>query len=240
MGAEEHVTEWLPAYALNLLTEEETVQVAEHLASCPTCREELHLYQTTADELPLGLVQSAPPPALKDRLMGEIRTRQMKAAAPSQATFWQRLAASFRQSAPAWSLAFIALLAFGNLLLWRQLNLANRQADTPMRVIALASTTDSPLAIGTLVMDPHGKYGTLVVDNLAPLDPGQQYQVWLNRSGERVSGGVFSVNPEGYASLEIMTSQPLIQYDSIGITIEPQGGSPGPTGAKVLGGVITP
>jgi anti-sigma-K factor RskA len=107
-----------------------------------------------------------------------------------------------------------------------------------MRVIALANTKDSPQAVGTLVTDQKGIYGTLVVDNLARLDSSHQYQVWLTQAGKRISGGVFSVNPDGYASLEILAPLPLIQYDEIGITIEPNGGSPGPTGAKVLGGAI--
>jgi len=135
-------------------------------------------------------------------------------------------------------LALIVVMAMGNVLLWRQLNLSKNQAATPMRVIALANTADSLQAAGTLIMDQRGEYGTLVVDNLATLDSGKQYQVWLKRDGERVSGGVFSVNSEGYASMEILAPMPLIQYDSVGITIEPAGGSPGPTGAKVLGGDI--
>jgi anti-sigma-K factor RskA len=58
----------------------------------------------------------------------------------------------------------------------------------------------------------------------------------LIRDGQRTNGGVFSVNPDGYASLELYSPLPLIQYQAIGITIEPWGGSPGPTGPKVLGG----
>jgi anti-sigma-K factor RskA len=92
--------------------------------------------------------------------------------------------------------------------------------------------------MGTLVMDHQGDYGTLVVDKLAALDPSQQYQVWLLNGGNRTSGGVFSVNPDGYASLEIMAPKALSQYDSVGITVEPFGGSLAPTGLKVLGGTI--
>ena len=107
-----------------------------------------------------------------------------------------------------------------------------------MRVIALANTQNSAGALGTLVIDQQGDYGTLVVDKLAGLNSSQQYQIWLLKDGQRTSGGLFSVNPDGYASLEIMAPLPLAQYDSVGITIEPVGGSPAPTGAKVLGGAI--
>ena len=107
-----------------------------------------------------------------------------------------------------------------------------------MRVLVLAATSDTPQALGTLVIGQNGDYGSLVVDHLPTLDSTQQYQVWLSRSGERISAGLFSVNYEGYASLELQAPLPLILYDTIGITIEPSGGSPGPTGIKVLGGDI--
>ncbi len=87
-----------------------------------------------------------------------------------------------------------------------------------------------------LVISRDGDHGTLVVDGLSALDPAQQYQLWLIRNGKRTSGGVFSVDQQGYGSLWVKSQAPLISYTSFGITIEPAGGSPGPTGKKVLGG----
>jgi anti-sigma-K factor RskA len=240
MNDEMHVNEWLPAYALEVLTEAETVQVAEHLAACSACSAELRQYQAAADELPLALVQTAPRPELKNRLMKEIHTRQKKAVGSSHPAFWQLWVAFLRRSAPAWSLALIAVLAIGNLLLWRRINLVSGHNASPMRVVALVNTKDSPQAVGSLMINPSGEYGTLVVDRLPVLDTGHQYQVWLKRGEQRISGGLFSVNAEGYAALELAAPLPLNQYQSVGITIEPAGGSPGPTGAKVLGGDLLP
>ena len=234
---ENHVIDLLPAYVLEALTDEETSRVAEHLASCQSCQAEYHDLQMVADEIPLALVQTAPPARVKEQLMRSVHSRLVKTAPSSLPTsLWQRLAGLFGPRLPAFGMALIALLALGNLLLWRQLSLTNQQTNTPMRVFALAGTNDSPQAIGTLIMDQNGHYGTLVVDHLAALDSGHQYQVWLNRDGERISAGLFSVNYEGYASLELHAPLPLIDYGTIGISVEPAGGSPGPTGAKVLGG----
>jgi anti-sigma-K factor RskA len=58
---------------------------------------------------------------------------------------------------------------------------------------------------------------------------------WLIENGQRTSGGVFSVSQEGYGSLRVSSPQPLSNYSAFGITVEPVGGSPGPTGNKVLG-----
>lgn len=235
MVVENHVLDWLPAYVLDALADDETNQVAEHLAECRTCQAELAHLQPVADELPLALAQTTPPPDVKAKLMAAIHTRPVNPSILSQPiSFGQRLAGLLRMRLPALGLAVVAVLVLGNLLLWRQLTLNNLQTSTNMRVYALANTQNSPGAVGTLIMDPNGKYGTLVVDNLATLDSSMQYQVWLITGSAHTSGGVFSVNPDGYGSLEIHASLPLMQYDSIGITIEPAGGSPGPTGAKVL------
>jgi anti-sigma-K factor RskA len=239
MEVENHVIDMLPGFVLDALTIDETNQVAEHLAGCPTCQAELARMQQVADEIPLALAQTAPPHDVKTRLMTAIHSRQLRGSISSQPTsLGQRLVGLVRMRLPALGLALLVVMVLGNLLLWRQLNLSNHQATTPMRVVALVSTIDSPQAVGTLVMDQTGEYGTLVVDRLAVLDIKQQYQVWLIKGGERTSGGVFSVNYEGYASLELLAPLSLIQYDAIGITIEPAGGSPGPTGAKVLGGEL--
>jgi anti-sigma-K factor RskA len=235
---EAHVTEWLPAYALNILAQDEMALTAEHLANCPACQAELRLYQAAADELPLALAQSAPRPELKNRLMKEIRSRKAQSTVPLRPTFWQQMAAFFRRSAPAWAAALILVLVLGNLLFWRRLNQITARQASSMRVIALASTNGSPRAAGILVMSPSGRYGSLVVDHLEKLDAEHQYQVWLTKDGERTSGGIFSVGLGGYAVLELHAPISLIEYQAIGITIEPAGGSPGPTGAKVLGGDI--
>lgn len=238
MEVNNHVIDLLPDYILDALTDEEASRVIEHLSICPSCKEELLRLQQVADDLPLALSQATPPAALKGKLLDEIRARQKKTAAAYLPTFWQRLMLFLRQSAPAWSLALVVVLAIGNLLLVNRINQLSNQSDTPMQVIALAHTDASPQAVGTLIVNQKGDYGTLVVDKLAALAASQQYQVWLIQDGKRTSGGVFSVNTDGYASLEILAPQSLVQYDSIGITIEPFGGSPGPTGAKVMGGEI--
>lgn len=235
MEVENHVIDILPDYVLGILMDVEASYVTKHLTTCVTCKAEFTRLQQIADDLPMALVQTSPPPGVKTSLMKSIHARQLNTNASNPPTFWQNLSQIFRMRLPAWSLALILILALGNLLLWRQYNPSNNHINTTMLVIALASTTDAPMASGSLIMDQHGEYGTLVVDQLPILDEQHQYQVWLNRDGSQVSSGLFSVNYEGYGSLELLAPDPLIEYDSIGITIEPKGGSPAPTGAKVLG-----
>jgi len=236
LNNDEHVRDLLPAYALDILTEVEKGQVLEHLAVCPECRAELRAYRVTADELALASVQSAPRPAVKTNLMRQIKSRQKPTLTTVQQAAWQRWFRNIRRGVPTWGLALVIVLAVASGFLWGRLHQNYPSSATPLRIVALANTDNAPEARGSLVISQNGEYGTLIVDNLDALDNDHQYQLWLIDDGQRSSGGVFSVNSEGYASLPILGALPLSQYQAVGITIEPAGGSPLPTGAKVLGG----
>ncbi len=240
VAAGEHVADMLPAFVLESLTSEEMRLVKEHLVGCPTCQAELARLQAIAADLPLALTQTSPPPELKGRLMRSIHSRHSPQLATTQpAPFLQKLAGSFRGHLPAFGLALILILAAINVLLWRQLSLAAFATSTPMRVVTLTKMQLSSNGIGTLVMSPNGYNSTLVVYDLASLDADQQYQVWLIKGTAHISVGVFSVDPDGYASLQITAPKPFTQYDAIGISVEPAGGSLEPTGASVLRGYLT-
>lgn len=234
---EGHVYELLPGYALGCLDASEARQVSEHLRRCEHCRAELQRYAWVVDELPLALEMSEPPADLKTRIL----TRAGRPAQASQPkpSGWDRFRQAVLRSAPAWGLASLALvlvLAVSNLVLWQRLGQSESAGLQAMRAVALAGTDITPQASGRVVISRDGEYGVLVVDGLPRLDEARQYQLWLIQDGQRTSGGVFSVNRAGYGWLYIKSPDPLASYQAVGITIEPAGGSPGPTGDKVLGG----
>jgi len=133
----------------------------------------------------------------------------------------------------------ILALTVSNVLLWQQVNRPGIASNVQgMRSLALVSTTSAPEASGIVVISMDGEYGTLVVDRLPTLDKTQQYQLWLMQDGTRISGAVFSVGQDGYGSTPILAPEPLTRYSSFGITVEPSGGSPHPTGAKMMGGTF--
>ncbi len=240
MSNDVHVIGLLAAYALGSLDEEEAVQVADHLATCPGCRVELLSYEALSDRLAMAAPDAAPPSELKQKIMGSLQTPRLEPAAVPRQSGWQRLAGLFRGATPAWgvaTLALVALLVLSNLWWWQRSD-REEALVTPggMQIVAMVGTEAAPDAVGTLVISEDGEYGTLAVDGLPSLDQDRQYQLWLIRDGQRTSGGVFSVNPEGYGALWISSPEPLSSYPTFGITIEPAGGSPGPTGDKVLGG----
>jgi len=238
MLVENHIIDLLPDYSLNALEEDLTIQVAEHLLICEACRAELLAYQDILNDLPMALAPAEPPDSLKARLMHQIRPNPEATAVKERKSFFHRTANWFRDKSPAWglaSLAVVVILLVSNLVTWQRLNQPSQTESNALKVILMQGTDSAPAALGSIVLSTDGEYGTLVVDHLPALDPNLQYQLWLIQDGIRTSGGVFSVSDEGYSSLQISSPQPLGSYQGFGITIEPAGGSPQPTGAKVMG-----
>jgi anti-sigma-K factor RskA len=227
-----HFHDLLPAYALGCLDADEASRVAEHLAGCAQCRADVVVYQSVAGRLALGAPDAVPPAELQQQLMAQIGAAPAPPAR-AHASPWRG------RSAAMWGVAALVLLvalAASNLWWWqRSARSGARVGPANMQAVAMIGTGRAPEATGTLLITADGEYGTLIVDGLPVLGRGLAYQLWLIRDGQRVSGGVFAVNAEGYGVLEVSSQEPLSGYTGFGVTIEPEGGSPGPTGDRVLG-----
>ncbi len=236
MSDHERAIDLLPAYALGCLSEEEKSSVAGHLKTCNACQAELLTFQAVTDQLGFATPIVTPPAALKGKVMQNILSRSSQARSVVERKGWLAVLRSWSVPWSLASLAIILALVASNLLLWRQVNQLQKGANpTEFQTLALVGTDAAPSASGIIIISSDGNYGTLVVEQLPQLDAAHQYQLWLIKDGERTSGGVFSIGRVGYGSLYVRSPQPLASYTSFGITIEPAGGSPGPTGAKVLG-----
>ncbi|MGZ9221828.1 MAG: anti-sigma factor [Anaerolineales bacterium] len=233
-----HVLDLLPAYALGSLEADEADRVEEHLLSCWICRAESNTFQDVVEQLSFAAPAEVPSPGLRDRLLQRVESVRPQSRLPAQATrrpWLERLL-------PAWGLASLGLilaLAAFNVLLWQRLNqLEFITSSGGMRAIPLSAVNAASDATGFIIVSGDGGNGALVVDGLPPLDADRQYQLWLIRDGERTSGAVFSTDEESYGGTRISVAGSLLEYSAVGITIEPAGGSPQPTGLKVLGGPL--
>ena len=232
-----HVTDSIPAFALDCLDPDEREQVARHLAGCPDCQAELRAYQSLVGELSLAVPESTPPRRLRQAILQKAIASPAPAVKVNQPGPFSRLGQFFHAALPVWglvSLVLVLVLAATNFITWQQLQ-SRPNLDT-FHVITLSSPDPAQKATALLVISDAGKFGTLVTDNMKTLDSQQQYQLWLIKDGKRTSGGVFSVNSSGYGWLRVESQTSLLDFQSFGVTIEPKGGSPGPTGTKVLGG----
>ena len=236
----EHVLDLIPSFSLGSLDPDEVVQVKDHISACEVCRAELVQFTSIVDELPLAIQERTMPVHLKKtilRLVAEDSSLQ----GTRQKTYWKESRPHTAWKLPAWGalgLVVLVLMAVSNLFLWQQVQVLENTATTALRTVRMNGSDFAPKATGMIVMSLDGEYGTLVVDSLPPLEAEHQYQLWLVRDGTRTSGGIFSVSKEGYASLIVSSSDPLDSYQTFGITIEPIGGSPGPTGERVLAGQL--
>jgi anti-sigma-K factor RskA len=234
----EHVLDSLPAYALGSLDADEARHVEDHLSSCWICRDESNSFQTVAEQLSFAAPPTAPSPDLKKRLMQRVQTARPAQPVRVQSTkrpWLERLL-------PVWGLASLCLLiglVGSNLFLWQRLNqLPAGMTSLGMRAVPLSAPVEGSTATGFVLISADGEDGALIVDGLPPLEEGQQYQLWLIRDGQRTSGAVFSTDENSYGGTRIRAPLSLLEYSSVGITIEPEGGSAQPTGTKVLGGPL--
>lgn len=237
MENSEHVFNLIPAYALGSLDLEDEVRVSNHLSTCQVCFSELQSYQQVVDDLSSTIEVRDPPADLKYRLLMQVGSRKQTASTVND-SWWVRLTKEFK-SAPTLaiaSLVLVLILGISSIFLWGEVMGLRGSTSPSFTSVALEGTDFTPDASGVIIISQDGNYGSLVVDGLPATPPSQQYQLWLIQDGQRTSGGVFSVGEEGYASMRVYSEMPLANFSEFGITVEPAGGSEGPTGEKVLGG----
>lgn len=220
----------LPAYALGSLDAEESDRVRKHIARCRACREELASYQEVTGRLALAVPEQDPPPWLESRIMEKVLSTRRRRSFPE-------FLGMRRPALAAVAAALIIALGAGNIYL------LTRPFQSPELVpglvtVVLKGTGDTREAYGTIMLDRDDNRGVLAVHGLAPLGASSAYQLWIIRQDERRSGGVFTVTPDGYGSLQLTVPAEFTGYTGFGISIEPAGGSASPTGARVMSGKI--
>jgi hypothetical protein len=257
----------LPEFALGLLDGAEAITVRRHVRLCVPCRGELGSYQQVADALLIVPAPVPPSPELRRRVLLAAGIAADSTASPlkTRTTLGGRLGAILRPSpilprlSPAF--AFIALaialgLGYRSMLLQTELDQARVANSTLQSDLAsqgqliadvlrpdvtvwpLRPTESASSARATLYCNPDRQTGILTASELPPLPGGQVYQLWLIRDGQRTSGGLLSVDSRGAGVLTITAPEPFSAYQSVGMTVEPVGGSAGPTGSRVLSGYL--
>lgn len=253
----QELEELYPAYVLDAVDEKEKKRIEAHMATCHRCSEIVAGYCSVADQLPYALPMVEPPADLKYRVLQAALPRA-RAEEPS-ASVWQALVEGFGKLLRSPALSAVTLLLVVALGIWN-VSLQNQVAQqiasnqqmaaemsserAMMNTMAYAdaqpkrleSTSEAPQAIGRLFMASDLNALALIVYDMPTLKPDQVYQIWLiDPKGNRTSGGTFAVDAYGRGWVYIRSPQPLSNYQGIGITMEPMGGSPAPTGPKMMG-----
>jgi anti-sigma-K factor RskA len=114
--------------------------------------------------------------------------------------------------------------------------IANLPKSPPSNVItvSLKGTDVQPRAHGQLIADPKEQSAVLIVTGLPKLEANKTYQVWLISGGKPVSAGLLSIDANGQGVVIVTSDESIGSFNSLGISVEPEGGSPQPTGDIVV------
>lgn len=260
----ESVQALIPEYVLGVLEPAEAHSVRSHARACAFCRREIGAYERVVGGLLLSPSLAAPSPFLKARVMvaaGAVSSPAVRDPLGVRLASALSLRGLVHHLSPApaiVALAFLMVVGAASQLVQLQADLQAMRAEnqslrselastqgvvadalSPGAVVwQLSGTAAAPNARASLVCNPNGKTGILSAANLPVLPAGEAYQLWLNGDGERASGGLLTVDRSGRGVLTVQAPAPFGDYQSVGMTVEPATGSPGPTGQRVLSGQI--
>ncbi len=237
----------IAAYVLGAVSPEEMEEVRAHIISCEECMAEADGYSGAVSSLALSVAPETIPDTLIDNVMREARAGAhppVKAAPPVSDDSDRSGVTELRRSRPIYgivaaaaALLIVAVLAGALITTTKELDeTRNQLAAQRERVEQLADTQGamrlggpSDEAIGAMLPTEEG--GVFVADGLDAPPSNHTYQVWLLDDGQPTSAGTF--DPEsGLGSLQ--TDRSLEDVDGVAVTVEPEGGSPAPTGDPVL------
>lgn len=243
------VAELLPELALEALDDQVMRdQVLAHIDVCPNCRERYESLSKAVLSLATAVPQKAPPPLLKQALMEQVAAgipalaAQDEPAIAAEPTWQQRLRLIFGHPAlllsallAAAALAGYAYLASRPAPVAPAVDTLDRLVVESTEAVKLNGTPQAPDAWADLRFQPDNQEAVLVVGDLSALDADKTYQLWLvDSAGKRDTGALFNCGSKGTAKVLVSAPRRMRDYVRFGVTIEPAGGSPGPTGPGVL------
>ena len=201
-------------YALDVLDADERARYEEHLAGCESCRRELEGLRGAAAELAFAAPGAAPPDALRDRILADVRAEpQNVVALQPRRSFAVAVASAVAVAATA------AAVAFGVWAASLHHSLAHERAAVAVLGNPDAKHVSVQGAPGQLVVAPSGE-AALTVSLPAP-PKGKTYEAWVIDDGvhrDRLFDG-------GTALLE----HRVVPGTTVKVTLERSGGVDAPT-----------
>lgn len=229
------------AYVLDAVDPEERVRFEQHLPTCAPCRAEVEefsamladLSETTAEEPPASLRHSvlaaiddtAPLPPL------EIDPGETAQVRPITAR-WHRV-----RHRPLMAAAAILLITAAAAL---ALTVATSNSPADRTGVAAVLEADDANRIeedldgftAAVVTSRARNEAVLVSDDMPPAPAGKSYQLWYERPGIGMqSAGIMPRTTDGH---EVLLEGSLDDATAVGVTLEPEGGSPDPTSEPIV------
>ncbi|MGW2347120.1 anti-sigma factor [Streptomyces sp. NPDC001661] len=224
------------AYALHALEENERAAFEKHLATCPSCAQEVREFSATAGRLALAATMPVPP-HLKAQVLRQIgETRQ------DQPTPASTVHTAHRGRGTRWALAacLAGAAALGGTTLWQhqQATTARQETqDARQQASQIAAVLSAPDAKATSAAVGGGAHGSVIVSHnsdkavfvasgLAKPPQGKVYQLWFADGDHMRPAGLLDSTRSDQSVLMTGT---VAKASGMGLTIEPAGGSQQPT-----------
>ncbi|MBT2572164.1 anti-sigma factor [Planococcus sp. ISL-110] len=224
-------------YLNGTLSEDEIEQFEEHVKTCTECQE---IVEATG-ELPYLADPVEPPADMKARILSNVFEEKPEQNNPPAALnpAMSPIPLHRKKSKPnIWRPLIAAVLLaslLGNAYAFLQLS---DQDDAPETAIESIELQPSEAFAGTATAEMIQEEGSLNLvvqaNQLAELDAGQVYQVWLIKDDQPIPAGAFSPNPNGEGASYYQLEENLSEWDTIAITLEPETGNELPEGEIVM------
>ncbi|HYY18787.1 MAG TPA: anti-sigma factor [Streptosporangiaceae bacterium] len=227
------------AYALDALEPgAERDRFTRHLSRCQSCASEVRGFREVATAMAFAAT-AEPPAGLRDRVLAAAaRTRQLppeiSTARPRRTRTWVPWLSGVVATA---SIVVAVLFGFAQAHTQDELNQvrAENQAISLLLAAPDAKLLTYPVTHGgeaTVVLAADRHELAVVTTGLPALPSGQVYQLWLIGKPAITSAGLLPPAKDGRTPPVLATG--VVKGDTLGLTVEPAGGSAQPTTKPIL------
>ena len=220
-------------FGLDALEPDDHDRFARHLPDCSACAATVAEVRRTLVDL-AAETSRTPPPDLRTRVMSEIAStpqdRPIDLSQPEGAVIdlGERRRRRNRLLAAGAAVAAAVILVAGVASLLRPDAASDQVGDVLAAPDAVVTTLEGPGGTLRVTWSAELDEAAVVGSGLADPGPGQTYQLWFLLDDGVAPAGVFDPGGEGAVSTVLDVDD--LDASGWGVTIEPDGGSPQPTG----------
>jgi anti-sigma-K factor RskA len=239
-------------YAVGALDGDDLAEFEAHLPTCPACQAAVRDAQETLARAVLSAPPQAPPPGAREALVRRVAERRnvgarswlrsaavtavVATAAAAFAATWVAVRYEARLGQMARETAAVKERLGRNEAALREQVALYRGAvellrDPATRVVDLRGQGPASAASGRMIWNETAG-GHLFVAGLAPAPAGKTYELWTIAGQIPRPAGLFVVDAAGRGAHRVASAGGPVKV--FAVTLEPEGGTPAPTGPIVL------
>ena len=228
----------LAAFVLGGMDPEEAAEIRRHLATCPSCRNELEELEKVNRALQAAPPPEMPPGHLKDGILSQVRAEQPSASDEELAFAGEDRFKYLRSVIVGVAAAAVAaVVALGIIFALRE--------EPAVATIQLVPTPDEAAGlegywgVAELHSQPLGNQQVeLKLNNFDEPEPHSYYEVWFVSRGERISAGSFTSVGQGETRVWLNVAPEARNSDTVLITEERADNDPAPSETVALKGEV--